>query len=240
MSEETQQAADNSSRGRGRGRGKSRGGLGKYLRARGRGRGYGRPAEFHKRLLLEGEEYEELDEEEMAERQQKYSRRQLGTNADRYAEPEPELDSDGEPIVEPEVDLSAFLEKQRISDEPGPSTVQNDIDDDDVDHSLAHYSTKPVDMTNNRKGKVQQMDWDESLEDLMHEKMTADAARDLKHRFREKSENLRRKPITLTAREQKQEASYVDAPPLPLQENTKPKPKTQMEEMESFLDDLLS
>lgn len=27
--------------------------------------------------------------------QQKYSRRQLGTNADRYAEPEPELGSDG-------------------------------------------------------------------------------------------------------------------------------------------------
>ncbi len=85
--------------GRGRGRGKSRGGLGKYLRARGRGRGRGRPAEFGKRLVLEGEEALEFDEEQQKEYerelQQKYGRRQLGTNADRYAEPEPELDSEG-------------------------------------------------------------------------------------------------------------------------------------------------
>ena len=80
---------------RGRGRGKSRGGLGKYLRARGRGRGRGRPAEFGKRLVLEDEQEVELDEEETKELEKKYARRQLGTNADRYAEPEPELDSDG-------------------------------------------------------------------------------------------------------------------------------------------------
>lgn len=88
----------NSTRGRGRGRGKSRGGLGKYLRARGRGRGRGRPAEFGKRLLLEGEAPEEVDEEDQKELQQKFSRRQLGSNADRYAESDPELDSDGEHI----------------------------------------------------------------------------------------------------------------------------------------------
>lgn len=82
-------------RGRGRGRGKSRGGLGKYLRARGRGRGAGRPAVFGTRLVLEGEEVTELDEEEQRELEQKYARRQLGSNADRYAEPEAELDSDG-------------------------------------------------------------------------------------------------------------------------------------------------
>ena len=86
------------SRGRGRGRGKSRGGLGKYLRARGRGRG--RPAEFGKRLVLESEETLELGEEEQREHerelQQKYGRRRLGTNADRYAEPEPELGSEGQ------------------------------------------------------------------------------------------------------------------------------------------------
>lgn len=81
---------------RGRGRGKSRGGLGKYLRARGRGRGRGRPAEFGTRLVFEGEQTTELDEEEEKERDRKYSRRQLGTNADRYAESEPELDSDGQ------------------------------------------------------------------------------------------------------------------------------------------------
>lgn len=81
---------------RGRGRGKSRGGLGKYLRARGRGGGRGRGAVWSNRLVLEGEQEVELDEEEAAELQQKFSRRQLGTNADRYREPELELDSDGE------------------------------------------------------------------------------------------------------------------------------------------------
>ena len=86
-------------RGRGRGRGRSRGGLGKYLRARGRGRGQGRPAIFNERLLLEGEGVEDdEDEEEAATRTAKYSRRQLGTNADRYAEPEPELNSDGQSL----------------------------------------------------------------------------------------------------------------------------------------------
>ena len=84
---------------RGRGRGKSRGGLGQYLRARGRGRGSGRPAEFSTRLVLEGEGRPSLTEEEEAELAkelaEKYSRRQLGTNADRYKEEEPELDSDG-------------------------------------------------------------------------------------------------------------------------------------------------
>jgi hypothetical protein len=81
----------------GRGRGRARGGLGKYLRARGRGhRGGGRPAQFGKRLLLEGEEpLDDEDEELISERAQKYSRRQLGTNLDRYKDEEPELGSDG-------------------------------------------------------------------------------------------------------------------------------------------------
>ena len=81
--------------GRGRARGRSRGGLGKYLRARGRGKGRGRPAEFTTRILLEGETPDEETEEEAAERLRKFSRRELGSNVDRYLEPEPELDSDG-------------------------------------------------------------------------------------------------------------------------------------------------
>lgn len=44
---------------------------------------------------MEDEEEAELEEEEARELEQKFARRQLGTNADRYAEPEPELDSDG-------------------------------------------------------------------------------------------------------------------------------------------------
>ena len=98
MSEDAEGSAA-APRGRGRGRGRSRGGLGKYLRARGRGRGRGRPAEFGRRLLLEGEGAAELDEEEQKEYerelQERYGRRQLGTNADRYVEPEPEVDSEG-------------------------------------------------------------------------------------------------------------------------------------------------
>ena len=75
---------------------RGRGGLGKYLRARGR-RDAGRPAQFHERLLLEGEKLEDEDEDEEAAAalRVKYGPRQLSSNADRYAEPEPELDSDG-------------------------------------------------------------------------------------------------------------------------------------------------
>jgi hypothetical protein len=94
--ESIQSTSEASTRGRGRGRGRSRGGLGKYLRARGRGhRGGGRPAVFRERLGLEGELDEELDEEAAAELAQRFSRRQLGTNTDRYKEPSPELGSDG-------------------------------------------------------------------------------------------------------------------------------------------------
>ena len=88
-------SSESQPRGRGRGRGKSRGGLGKYLRARGRGRSVGRPAEFMKRLVLEGEEPENIDPEEVEEIRQRYSKRHLASNADRYAEEEPQLDSDG-------------------------------------------------------------------------------------------------------------------------------------------------
>ena len=49
--------------------------------------------------MLEDEEEVELDEEEQKEFERKYSRRQLGSNADRYVEPEPELGSDGEYVL---------------------------------------------------------------------------------------------------------------------------------------------
>jgi hypothetical protein len=67
---------------------KNRGGLGKYLRARGR-RGGGRPAEFGKRLVLDEEQDDEGEVEEgSGGEDKKYAKRQLGTNADRYQEPE--------------------------------------------------------------------------------------------------------------------------------------------------------
>ncbi|KIM42071.1 hypothetical protein M413DRAFT_445237 [Hebeloma cylindrosporum] len=236
---------------RGRGRGKSRGGLGKYLRARGRGRGSGRPAEFSTRLVLEGERKPSLTEEEEAELAkelaEKYSRRQLGTNADRYKEEEPELDSDGEPIVEPEVDLSAFLEKQRISDDIGPSiriAEAKDYDDDDVDTSLANITSKSLGnpaQAASKKGKVEQIVWDEELDTMNREKKAAEATWDLKTRFRAKSEKLKAKPVKsniLAARSRKQE--YKEAPALPLPEGAQPVAKSQLDEMEDFLDDLLS
>ncbi|KAJ3507307.1 hypothetical protein NLJ89_g6376 [Agrocybe chaxingu] len=249
---ESQEPSSSTTRGRGRGRGKSRGGLGKYLRARGRGRGMGRPAQFIERLLLEGEGKPNLTEEEEAELakelREKYSRRNLGTNADRYKEEEPELDSDGEPILEPEVDLSAFLEKQRISEEVGPTlkvSEKKDYDEDDVDTSLAHISSNPARYKPealSKKGKVEQIEWDEGLDQMSKEKKAAEATRgasNLKDRFKAKSEKLRTKPVTpTTTSARRKQGVYQEAPALPLPDGVKP--KSQIEEMEEFLDELLT
>ncbi|KIL64386.1 hypothetical protein M378DRAFT_178873 [Amanita muscaria Koide BX008] len=240
---------------RGRGRGRSRGGIGKYLRARGR-RGYGRPAEFSKRLLLEGEGNgadEEEAEQIEAENARKYSRRQLTSNADRYNEPEPELGSDGEVVVEPEVDLSTFLQKQKLSDDTqGPSSAlfskedMDDVDDDDIDHSIAPLVASNA--TAQKKGKVTQIEWTPELDALHREKVAADAARvpifktrvvaDLKKRFRAKSDKLHVKPVFSTTTHKKKADSALDeAPPLPLEQPSEP--KDPMMEMEAFLDELL-
>ncbi|GJF00161.1 hypothetical protein PsYK624_164400 [Phanerochaete sordida] len=180
-----------------------------------------------------------MDEEEAKEYekelQRKFGRRQLGTNADRYAEPEPELDSEGEPIVEPEVDLSAFLEKQRISD-PQPSSAPPPADDDDdIDTSIAPALGRgPV--PNIMKGKIQQVEWDSSLEELSREKAAADATRELKSRFKTQSAKPSfRAPVRPV--KEKGEKHYVEAPALPTDEPAKP--KSEKEGMEDFLDDLL-
>ncbi|KAH8101265.1 hypothetical protein BXZ70DRAFT_1007646 [Cristinia sonorae] len=219
---------------RGRGRGKSRGGLGKYLRARGRGRGRARGAAFGQRLVLEDEQEVELDEEQLAELQQKYSRRQLGSNADRYEEPEPELDSDGEPIVEPEVDLSSFLERQKLSDDalsPPPPE-----EDDDVDTSIQlPLHASGAKLANTKKGKVQQIEWDQSLEELTREKAAADATRG-KH-FTTANRTIAANKSSSIGRSTHKGKQYVQAPELP---SDQPKrPKSEKEGMEDFLDDLL-
>lgn len=124
--------------------------------------------------------------------------------------------------MEPEVDLSSFLGGQRLSDDP-VSSLQATLpdDDDDVDHSLAHISSRGVGAEAlSRKGKVEQIAWDDELDELSREKAVADANRgsvsfrchctltqhylDLKSRFRAKSDRLRKKPIAPTARERKQ------------------------------------
>ncbi|KAF9221755.1 hypothetical protein BS17DRAFT_768412 [Gyrodon lividus] len=233
----TSTPSDNQPRGRGRGRGKSRGGLGKYLRARGRGHAYGRPAEVTKRLVLDGEEGEDIDPEEADEMRRKFAKRQLGSNADRYAEEEPQLDSDGEEIREPEIDLSAFLEKQRLSDS-GPvlsltSETQGN-DDDEIDHTLAHITSRQQPTTQSKKGRIQAIEWDETLEQMSREKAVAEANRDLKERFRAKANTLRSKPMA--PKERKKENDIVEAPPLPTEIIVKKDPRI---EMQDFLDDLL-
>jgi hypothetical protein len=120
------------------------------------------------------------------------------------SKPEPELDSDGtqtftftlsllvmrsfsrslrsgKPIVEPEVDLSAFLERQRIS-ELGPSSAllgQEDADDGDVDHTLSHISSRVSSLPVSKKGKVEQIEWNQQLEEMSREKASAEAARSM-------------------------------------------------------------
>ncbi|KAJ8589295.1 hypothetical protein M405DRAFT_900075 [Rhizopogon salebrosus TDB-379] len=214
MSEVTSPSTSEPTRARGRGRGKSRGGLGKYLRARGRGRG-GRPAEFHKRLVLEDEELIDLDpdSEEAKELQKK-----------NYI---------GEEVREPEVDLSLFLAKQKLSDISEVAAVVPRVDDDDVDHELAHISSHRNPPSTSQKGRAQTIEWDAELEEMSREKAAADASRDLKARFRAKSEKLRVKQIS--GRDRKQGDNYVEAPALPT-DAPKKEPKV---EMEDFLDELL-
>ena len=54
---------------------------------------------WKQRLLLEGEGPEDEDDEEAREARdemtRKYAKRRLGSNAERYKEEEPELDSEG-------------------------------------------------------------------------------------------------------------------------------------------------
>ncbi|OCB86009.1 hypothetical protein A7U60_g6904 [Sanghuangporus baumii] len=233
---------------RGRGRGKSRGGLGKYLRARGRGRGGGRPAEFHKRLVLEDEEVIELepDSEELKKLERRYGKRRLESNADRYAEPEPVLDSEGEEEIGPEVDLSAFLARQRLEDSVPPSSVlsinKEAEDDSDVDQSLAHLVPRSSSTAHNRKGKIQSVEWNEELEEMRREKEIADANRELKDRFkanveRQKNRQTRGGPTAHVANRKKEKSLRVlEAPPLLSEE---PIQKSEKERMEEFLDDLL-
>lgn len=81
----------------------------------------------------------------------------------------------GEPIVEPDVDLSAFLERQRISDELGPSVVKDTEDDDDVDHSLDHLSSRASGALPSKKGNVEQIEWNDEFDELTRDKAAAEA-----------------------------------------------------------------
>jgi hypothetical protein len=77
--------------------------------------------------------------------------------------------------MEAEVDLTAFLKRQRMEDAPGLPIVSATVDDDDVDHSLAHITSNSLTEHQSRKGKIQQIDWDASLEEMQRDKNVARA-----------------------------------------------------------------
>jgi hypothetical protein len=81
----------------------------------------------------------------------------------------------GEVEPEPEVDLSSFLSKQRLS--PNDVLPPPPEDEDDVDTSLAHISSRPRLKAQSKKGQVHQIEWDEQLDELSREKAAAEATR---------------------------------------------------------------
>ncbi|KAF7344783.1 hypothetical protein MVEN_01639400 [Mycena venus] len=113
-------------------------------------------------------------------------------------------------------------------------------DDDGVDHSLAHIPSSGMKVVASRKGKVEQIEWDEELEELEREKASTEAiwgAYYLKSSFRAKSEKLRK---SAPGRPHPASSSVVEAPPLHLPDGSQPPPKGAKEEMQDFLDDLLT
>jgi hypothetical protein len=99
----SQPSSSTSTGARGGGYLRSRRGIGKHIRARGRGCRGGLPARYQGQLAPDGEQTEELDEAEAAELEARYARRTIGTNADRYEEPEPEIGLDGMNSIEPHI-----------------------------------------------------------------------------------------------------------------------------------------
>lgn len=84
----------------------------------------------------------------------------------------------GEEIREPEVDLSSFLARQRLSDVSESVVVVPRVDDDDdIDHELAHISSHRVPPPTSQKGRIQAIEWDAELEEMSREKAAADASR---------------------------------------------------------------
>lgn len=90
--------------------------------------------------------------------------------SDRY------LNLTGEEEVEPEVDLSSFLERQRLSEaSPGPSSAPPPPEEEEVDETLAHISSRPQGPALSKKGKVQTIEWDDTLDEMTREKAAAEA-----------------------------------------------------------------
>lgn len=76
------------------------------------------------------------------------------------------------------MDLAAFLEKQRISDEIGPTAqLLEEKEEDQDDITVYLNSLKSRKLPSSKKGNVQQIEWSEELEELNREKKAAEAAK---------------------------------------------------------------
>ena len=63
-----------------------------------------------------------------------------------------------------------------MEDPPGSPLVPPTADDDDVDHSLAHITSNSLaEGRQLRKGKIQHIDWDDSLEEMQRDNNIARA-----------------------------------------------------------------
>jgi hypothetical protein len=164
-----------------------------------------------------------------------------------------------------EVDLSAFLERQRLGDETILTTENSKVseDEDDVDYSLRAKLSNHYGTSNSKKGQVHQIEWDKNMDDLRREKLSAEAVRgssfqdqhnfsvhsnilliELIARFRNESVNMDRygDEIQLTQGRCTDSYDFASAKGVfladPELEKKKPA-KGSKEEMEAFLDDLL-
>lgn len=144
------------------------------------------------------------------------------------------MDSDGEPILEPEVDISELLSKQKLDESGGGPVYERQEDEDDVDRTVAHIGSGRTAQSDARKGKVQAVEWDEELEELQREKAAFEATRELKSRFKARPDRLQGKPIVPKSRGKEMGSDYINAPALPNEA-----PRGEKEQMEDFLDDLL-
>lgn len=74
------------------------------------------------------------------------------------------------------MDLSSFLERQRLSETSlGPSFAPPPLEEEEVDETLAHISSRPSVIAPSKKGKVQTIEWDEALDEMTREKAAAEA-----------------------------------------------------------------
>lgn len=78
--------------------------------------------------------------------------------------------------MQPEVDISGFLEKQRIklSESINETAVSGFAEEEDVDHTLAHISSRGIGQPK-RSLKKETIHWDASLDEMKREKEGAEA-----------------------------------------------------------------